>query len=147
MVSKINFDARSVTVEWYERNETKGKEVELDAILALNAHLCPEEQETTASMPKMIKQTSSNPLSRVSSRTSHSAPPQIAQRHRGIQIAHTFWLLPPNLQLITTARRFKNTIAYHLHLYAAKSPPFFPFSVIGCDSPQNEEEEKRVPNK
>lgn len=67
MVSKINFDARSVTVEWYERNETKGKEVELDAILALNSHLSADEQETTASMPKMIKQTSSNPLSRVSS--------------------------------------------------------------------------------
>lgn len=66
MVSKINFDARSVTVEWYERNETKGKEVELDAILALNSHLCADEHETTASMPKMIKQTSSNPLSRVS---------------------------------------------------------------------------------
>lgn len=65
MVSKINYDARSVTVEWYERNETKGKEVELDAILQLNAELCREENEA-ASMPKIIKQTSSNPLSRVS---------------------------------------------------------------------------------
>lgn len=65
MVSKINYDARSVTVEWYERNETKGKEVELDAILQLNAELCREENEA-ASMPKIIKQTASNPLSRVS---------------------------------------------------------------------------------
>lgn len=65
MVSKINYDARSVTVEWYERNETKGKEVELDAILQLNAELCREENEA-ASMPKIIKQTSSTPLSRVS---------------------------------------------------------------------------------
>lgn len=65
MVSKINYDARSVTVEWYERNETKGKEVELDAILQLNAELSREENEA-ASMPKIIKQTSSTPLSRVS---------------------------------------------------------------------------------
>lgn len=64
MVSKINHDARSVTVEWYERNETKGKEVELDAILQLNTEIMY--QEEAASKPKIIKQqTSSNPLSRV----------------------------------------------------------------------------------
>ena len=63
MVSKINEGSRSVTVEWYERGETKGKEVELDAILQLNAEL---NQEPTASLPKMIKQTSANPFSRVS---------------------------------------------------------------------------------
>lgn len=67
MVSKINYEARSVTVEWYERNETKGKEVELDAILQLNAELCRDREENeAASMPKIIRQTASNPLSRVS---------------------------------------------------------------------------------
>lgn len=65
MVSKINLDARSVTVEWYERNETKGKEIELDTILQLNAELTQQE-ELAASMPKIIKQTSSNALTRVS---------------------------------------------------------------------------------
>lgn len=65
MVSKINYEARSVTVEWYERNETKGKEIELDTILQLNAELAQQE-ESTASMPKIIKQTSSNALTRVS---------------------------------------------------------------------------------
>lgn len=65
MVSKINYDARSVTVEWYERNETKGKEIELDTILQLNAELAQQE-ELAASMPKIIKQTSSNALTRVS---------------------------------------------------------------------------------
>lgn len=64
MVSKINAEARSVTVEWYERNETKGKEVELDAILQLNAELLQE--ELAASLPKITKQTTSNPLMRVS---------------------------------------------------------------------------------
>lgn len=39
MVSKVSPNSRSVTVEWFERGETKGKEVELDAILQLNADL------------------------------------------------------------------------------------------------------------
>lgn len=66
MVSKINFEARSVTVEWYERNETKGKEIEMDTILQLNAEI-QQQEEISASMPKIIKQqTTSNALSRVS---------------------------------------------------------------------------------
>ncbi|CAG9138749.1 unnamed protein product [Plutella xylostella] len=39
IVSGVNLESRSVTVEWYERGETKGKEVEIDAILALNPEL------------------------------------------------------------------------------------------------------------
>ncbi|XP_050669677.1 kinesin-like protein KIF2A isoform X2 [Leptidea sinapis] len=39
IVSGVNLETRSVTVEWYERGETKGKEVEMDAILALNPEL------------------------------------------------------------------------------------------------------------
>lgn len=39
MVSKLNPGQRSVTVEWYERGETKGKEVELDMLLQLNPEL------------------------------------------------------------------------------------------------------------
>lgn len=58
-------EARSVTVEWYERNETKGKEIEMDTILQLNAELAQQE-EMSESMPKIIKQTTANALSRVS---------------------------------------------------------------------------------
>uniref|UniRef100_A0A336LQ14 Kinesin-like protein n=1 Tax=Culicoides sonorensis TaxID=179676 RepID=A0A336LQ14_CULSO len=39
MVSKVNMASRSVTVEWYERGETKGKEVEMDMLLQLNPEL------------------------------------------------------------------------------------------------------------
>lgn len=60
MVSKVNAETRSVTVEWYEHGETKGKEVELDAILELNAEV------EAASSPKIVRQISGNPLSRVS---------------------------------------------------------------------------------
>lgn len=65
MVSKINYEARSVTVEWYERNETKGKEIEMDTILQLNAEI-QQQEEISASMPKIIKQTTANALTRVS---------------------------------------------------------------------------------
>lgn len=52
MVSKINHQNRSVTVEWYERGETKGKEVELDAIIQLNGEtnkpeIVPEKKKAT----------------------------------------------------------------------------------------------------
>ncbi|GLV45038.1 Kinesin-like protein at 10A [Carabus blaptoides fortunei] len=36
IVSGVNWSTRSVTVEWFEKGETKGKEVEIDAIIALN---------------------------------------------------------------------------------------------------------------
>ncbi|XP_015112176.1 kinesin-like protein KIF2A isoform X4 [Diachasma alloeum] len=39
IVSGVNWESRSVTVEWFEKGETKGKEVEMDAILALNPEL------------------------------------------------------------------------------------------------------------
>ncbi|XP_059619242.1 kinesin-like protein Klp10A isoform X1 [Phlebotomus argentipes] len=44
MVSKVNPVARSVTVEWCEENETKGKEVELDTILSLNADILNDQE-------------------------------------------------------------------------------------------------------
>lgn len=48
MVSKLNPAQRSVTVEWYERGETKGKEVELDMLLALNPELVQTTRQTFA---------------------------------------------------------------------------------------------------
>ncbi|CAH8608306.1 unnamed protein product [Schistosoma bovis] len=44
IVSGINPNTKSVTVEWYEKGEAKGKEIELEAILQLNPNLrysCP----------------------------------------------------------------------------------------------------------
>lgn len=40
LVSGVDWESRIVTVEWFERGETKGKGVEIDAILALNPELC-----------------------------------------------------------------------------------------------------------
>ncbi|XP_052775047.1 kinesin-like protein KIF2A isoform X4 [Mya arenaria] len=39
VISGVNPEAKSVTVEWFERGETKGKEIEAEAIFSLNPHL------------------------------------------------------------------------------------------------------------
>lgn len=57
LVSKVNVGSRSVTVEWFERGETKGKEIELDAILQLNSNIF---QENVAPEPKKQATTNSN---------------------------------------------------------------------------------------
>ncbi|XP_059910201.1 kinesin-like protein KIF2A isoform X6 [Gadus macrocephalus] len=44
MVTSLNEDNESVTVEWIENGDTKGKEIDLESIFALNADLAPEEE-------------------------------------------------------------------------------------------------------
>ena len=39
VVTQLNTASNSVSVEWSERNETKGKEIELEALYALNQNL------------------------------------------------------------------------------------------------------------
>ncbi|XP_025108990.1 kinesin-like protein KIF2A isoform X1 [Pomacea canaliculata] len=39
VISGINTETRSATVEWFEKGETKGKEIEVEAIFALNPQL------------------------------------------------------------------------------------------------------------
>ena len=55
VVSGINLDSRSVTVEWFERGETKGKEIELDAILSLNNDLAPQNDNSNGIPNKLSK--------------------------------------------------------------------------------------------
>jgi kinesin family protein 2/24 len=39
VITQVNHETKSVTVEWQEKNEGKGKEVDLDAIVQLNPNL------------------------------------------------------------------------------------------------------------
>ncbi|CAM1309067.1 KIF2A (predicted) [Pycnogonum litorale] len=45
IVSGVNLENKSVSVEWFEKGETKGKEIELEAIFALNPDLAAETSE------------------------------------------------------------------------------------------------------
>ena len=55
VVSGINLETRSVTVEWFERGETKGKEIELEAILSLNQDLAPQNDNSNGVPNKLSK--------------------------------------------------------------------------------------------
>ncbi|KAJ8260840.1 hypothetical protein COCON_G00165630 [Conger conger] len=50
MVTSLNEDNDSVTVEWIENADTKGKEIDLESIFSLNPDLAPEED--TAPSPE-----------------------------------------------------------------------------------------------
>lgn len=47
VITQINRENRTVTVEWQEKNEGKGKELDLDAIVQLNAELFPSLNNNT----------------------------------------------------------------------------------------------------
>ena len=55
VVSGVNLKTLSVTVEWFERGETKGKEIELDQILELNQDLAPITESISAPVSKLPK--------------------------------------------------------------------------------------------
>ncbi|KAM6944856.1 kinesin-like protein KIF2A isoform 6-T6 [Lycodopsis pacificus] len=44
MVTSLNEDNESVTVEWIENGDTKGKEIDLESIFALNTDVAPDEE-------------------------------------------------------------------------------------------------------
>jgi len=55
VVSGINVETKSVTVEWFERGETKGKEIELEQILDLNQDLAPQSYDTSNPIPNKLQ--------------------------------------------------------------------------------------------
>lgn len=71
MISGINLDTKSVTVEWYENGETKGKEIEIDQIFALNPTLVVQPKPKPTPSNKRISTTPSNKNAR---NENHSAP-------------------------------------------------------------------------
>ncbi|XP_018614927.1 kinesin-like protein KIF2A isoform X9 [Scleropages formosus] len=59
MVTSLNEDNESVTVEWIENGDTKGKEIDLESIFALNPDLAPgEESIPSPETPPLPSQTS-----------------------------------------------------------------------------------------
>merc|ERR1719187_1220116 len=49
--SAVNPANRSVTVEWFEKGETKGKEIEFDAVFELNPDLAPQRDDVMMPPP------------------------------------------------------------------------------------------------
>uniref|UniRef100_A0A8D8X3Q9 Kinesin-like protein n=1 Tax=Cacopsylla melanoneura TaxID=428564 RepID=A0A8D8X3Q9_9HEMI len=65
IVSSLHPEGRSVTVEWFEKGETKGKEVELDALFALNSNLIAKTNNENSQFNGRSMPISGNKLSRV----------------------------------------------------------------------------------
>ncbi|XP_068105736.1 kinesin-like protein KIF2A isoform X2 [Hyperolius riggenbachi] len=52
MVTSLNEDSESITVEWIENGDTKGKEIDLESIFSLNPDLAPDDEiEPSLEMP------------------------------------------------------------------------------------------------
>ncbi|XP_076331185.1 kinesin-like protein KIF2A isoform X2 [Tachypleus tridentatus] len=52
VISGINTATRSATVEWFERGETKGKEIEFEALYALNPGICGSSRSVSRKLPQ-----------------------------------------------------------------------------------------------
>jgi hypothetical protein len=71
IVSAVNFDLRSATVEWFEQGETKGKEIDMTAIASLNPDIVIlKPGERYIQEPTHQTQTSGNKLQRNPTRQS-----------------------------------------------------------------------------
>uniref|UniRef100_A0AAX7SIS5 Kinesin-like protein n=1 Tax=Astatotilapia calliptera TaxID=8154 RepID=A0AAX7SIS5_ASTCA len=82
MVTSLNEDNESVTVEWIENGDTKGKEIDLESIFALNPDVAPDEEiapspETPPPpTPTCVKV---NKIAKVSAIPTRARPPQPQQ--------------------------------------------------------------------
>ncbi|XP_048489487.1 kinesin-like protein Klp10A isoform X4 [Plutella xylostella] len=81
IVSGVNLESRSVTVEWYERGETKGKEVEIDAILALNPELVVPPARPTPHLQPMPNKLARD-MTRQSIPVATKAPPRVTRNNQ-----------------------------------------------------------------
>lgn len=60
VVSGVDWTQRSVTVEWFEHGETKGKELPVEQILVLNPDLIPDPSSNNANNTVNNTTTTSN---------------------------------------------------------------------------------------
>ncbi|XP_060608583.1 kinesin-like protein KIF2A isoform X3 [Ruditapes philippinarum] len=80
VISGTNNEAKSVTVEWFERGETKGKEIEADAIFSLNPHLMDKaagSRDTHSSQSNRVTQNNVQETPRFSNRAPTSASSRV----------------------------------------------------------------------
>uniref|UniRef100_A0A3P8XAN0 Kinesin-like protein n=1 Tax=Esox lucius TaxID=8010 RepID=A0A3P8XAN0_ESOLU len=100
MVTSLNEDNESVTVEWIENGDTKGKEIDLESIFALNPDVAPEEEvvqspETpppTSSISSGAKQIKPPKNRRTVAPPKTEAPPRenrgkIVSKHRDFKVS------------------------------------------------------------
>merc|ERR1719175_385189 len=75
VVSGVNSDSMSVTVEWFEGGETKGKEIDLESIFRLNEELTPSAPAPPLSSGRPQRKSTATGLL-ATARKTDIAPPQ-----------------------------------------------------------------------
>uniref|UniRef100_A0A4W4FER1 Kinesin-like protein n=1 Tax=Electrophorus electricus TaxID=8005 RepID=A0A4W4FER1_ELEEL len=87
MVTSLNKDNESVTVEWIENGDTKGKEIDLECIFSLNPNFAPEEEISLSPItppPPTPSSVKVNKISKVSTRYPNKGEKVVSQRKRPI---------------------------------------------------------------
>eukprot|EP00090_Calanus_glacialis_P034859 TRINITY_DN5903_c0_g1_i1.p1 TRINITY_DN5903_c0_g1~~TRINITY_DN5903_c0_g1_i1.p1 ORF type:complete len:716 (-),score=217.87 TRINITY_DN5903_c0_g1_i1:366-2513(-) len=97
VVSGVNVKTLSVTVEWFERGETKGKEIELEQILGLNQDLAPSSVETSTVPPTKVQKYVPRPSVLVASNKTATAANTVTggSRRNPVRQSH---VIPPSNQ-------------------------------------------------
>jgi len=116
IVSGVNIKTLSVTVEWFERGETKGKEIELEQILGLNQDLAPS-SENSVPPTKVQKYTSRASSVLAPSNKVPTAGPVISKRNP-VRQSH---VVQPSSQL--RAPNVENQIGVLDHMPPPKQIP------------------------
>nr|XP_032600544.1 kinesin-like protein KIF2A isoform X2 [Taeniopygia guttata] len=90
MVTSLNEDNESVTVEWIENGDTKGKEIDLESIFSLNPDLAPDEDIQPS--PETLPLTSAAKINKIMKSRRTMAPIKNdtpARDNRVVASAHT----------------------------------------------------------
>ncbi|KZS06312.1 Kinesin KIF2C-like protein [Daphnia magna] len=130
VVSGINTTTRSVTVEWFERGETKGKEIELDAILALNPDLIPAQPtENVRTLPSKLPAPSRASVAIVPNNKGGSVS---TRSTRQSQAAH---VLLANQNNLAFSQNGPQTAVAHRAVESMMPPPPAPAPVVAQPAP------------
>ncbi|XP_031336179.1 kinesin-like protein KIF2A [Photinus pyralis] len=97
-VSRIDYDLKSATVEWFENGETKGKEVDMDAIESLNPDIAlrrpcdlqPSSSNSQVKMSPLQRNPTKASFATITNKTTSGTAISAAQfRHRQTALVHT----------------------------------------------------------
>ncbi|XP_073999222.1 kinesin-like protein 10A isoform X2 [Rhodnius prolixus] len=123
IVSNVNSAMQTVTVEWFERGETKGKEIDFATIYALNANLHPtsninnQSLDTTSNIERHTSRASIGPLTSKIKGNSIKGTPNLGNSNGfGSQPSSASSRVvedmpPPNLQTTTQVPRMSHPLA------------------------------------
>uniref|UniRef100_A0A3B4AY11 Kinesin motor domain-containing protein n=1 Tax=Periophthalmus magnuspinnatus TaxID=409849 RepID=A0A3B4AY11_9GOBI len=111
MVTSLHEDNESVTVEWIENGDTKGKEIDLESIFSLNPNVAPDDE--IAQSPETQLPPSSIPKVTAAVGTTRARPSQhsqVSENYLNLMVYIILVLFVSFSGLYFTARRKSNCV-------------------------------------